>query len=46
MEDRIKNYLGTKVKIVTKTKDKGKIVIEYMSNDDLDRIVNLFGLSD
>ena len=46
LEDRIKNYLGTKVKIVTRTKDKGKIVIEYMSNDDLDRIVNLFGLGD
>ena len=46
LEDRIKNYLGTKVKIVTKTKDKGKIVIEYMSNDDLDRIINLFGMGE
>lgn len=46
LEDRIKNYLGTKVKIVTKSKDKGKIVIEYMSNDDLDRIINLFGMSE
>jgi len=46
LEDRIKNYLGTKVKIVTKSKEKGKIVIEYMSNDDLDRIINLFGMSE
>ena len=46
LEDRIKNYLGTKVKIVTKSKDKGKIVIEYMSNDDLDRIINLFGINE
>ena len=46
LEDRIKNYLGTKVKIVTKSKEKGKIVIEYMSNDDLDRIINLFGISE
>ena len=46
LEDRIKNYLGTKVKIVMRTKEKGKIVIEYMSNEDLDRIVNLFGLGE
>ena len=46
LENRIKNYLGTKVKIVTKTKDKGKIVIEYVSNDDLDRIINLLGIQD
>ena len=46
LENRIKNYLGTKVKIVTKTKDKGKIVIEYVSNDDLDRIVNLLGIQE
>ena len=44
LENRIKNYLGTKVKIVTKTKDKGKIVIDYVSNDDLDRIINLLGI--
>jgi len=46
LENRIKNYLGTKVKIVTKTKDKGKIVIEYISNDDLDRIINLLGIQE
>ena len=46
LENRIKNYLGTKVKIVTKTKDKGKIVIEYVSNDDLDRIINLLGIQE
>jgi ParB family chromosome partitioning protein len=46
LENRIKNYLGTKVKIVTKTKDKGKIVIEYVSNDDLDRIIGLLGIQE
>ena len=46
LENRIKNYLGTKVKIVTKAKDKGKIVIDYVSNDDLDRIMNLLGISE
>lgn len=46
LENRIKNYLGTKVKIVTKAKDKGKIVIEYVSNDDLDRIISLLGIQE
>ena len=40
----MKNYFGTKVKIVSKSKEKGKIVIEYMSNDDLDRIMDIMGM--
>lgn len=44
VEENMKNYLGTKVKIVTKSKDKGKIVIEYFSNDDLDRIIDIIGM--
>jgi len=44
IEDNMKNYLGTKVKIVTKSKEKGKIVIEYFSNDDLDRIMDIIGM--
>lgn len=44
VEENMKNYLGTKVKIVTKSKEKGKIVIEYFSNDDLDRIMDIIGM--
>lgn len=44
IEENMKNYFGTKVKIVSKSKEKGKIVIEYMSNDDLDRIMEIMGL--
>jgi ParB family chromosome partitioning protein len=40
IEDRLKNILGTKVKL-QHGKNKGKIVIDYYSNDDLDRILNL-----
>lgn len=44
IEENMKNYLGTKVQIVTKSKEKGKIVIEYFSNDDLDRIMDIIGM--
>ena len=44
IEENMKNYFGTKVKIVSKSKEKGKIVIEYMSNDDLDRIMDIMGM--
>ena len=44
IEENMKSYLGTKVKIVPKTKEKGKIVIEYFSNDDLDRIIDIIGM--
>jgi ParB family chromosome partitioning protein len=40
IEDRLKNILGTKVRL-QHGKNKGKIVIDYYSNDDLDRILNL-----
>ena len=33
--------LGTRVRIVAQTGNRGKIEIEYFSNDDLDRIYNL-----
>lgn len=39
-ESELRMCLGTKVKISNK-KNKGKIEIEYYSNDDLDRIVNI-----
>jgi len=40
IEDRIKNILGTKVQI-SRGKNKGKIEIEYYSDNDLDRILYL-----
>jgi len=44
IEDNMKEYLGTKVKLISKSKDKGKIIIEYFSNDDLDRIMEVMGM--
>ncbi len=41
IQDRIKEILGTKVKINRKDATKGKIEIEYYSVDDLDRIVDI-----
>lgn len=40
-EDRMKLLFGTKVSIKEKNKDKGKIEIEYYSQDELERIVDL-----
>lgn len=41
IEERLKNVLGTKATIKAKGKNKGKIEIEYYSEDDLDRITQL-----
>ncbi len=41
LEEKMKTALGTKVNICPKSKDKGKIEIEYYSQDDLDRILQL-----
>ena len=38
--DRLKNVLGTKVKLTSK-QNKGKIEIEFYSDDDLDRLLGL-----
>jgi ParB family chromosome partitioning protein len=40
LEERLKNTFATKVNIIHK-KNKGKIEIEYYSNDDLERILEL-----
>jgi ParB family chromosome partitioning protein len=40
VEDKLRNILGTKVKLMHQTK-KGKILIEYYSNEELDRIIDL-----
>lgn len=41
VEDKLKNILGTKVKLVANN-NKGKITIEYYSNDELDRLLEFF----
>lgn len=43
LEQKLKNIMGTKVSILSKDSQKGKIEIEYYSKDELDRIVDLFG---
>ncbi|PKM66015.1 MAG: chromosome partitioning protein ParB [Firmicutes bacterium HGW-Firmicutes-2] len=41
IEDDVKKILGTKVSIIKKTEQLGKIEIEYYSKDELDRILEL-----
>ena len=43
VESNLKSYFGTKVGIKDK-KGKGQIVINYSSNDDLNRIIEIFGV--
>lgn len=42
IEEKIKGILGTKVYVNHKNNNKGKIEIEYYSNDELERILDLF----
>lgn len=39
VEERLQKILGTKVKIANKKNNRGKIVIEYYTLDDLERII-------
>ena len=41
IENRLKKSLGTKVEFKPVTKSKGKIIIEYFSNEELDRILEI-----
>ena len=41
MEEQLKNIMGTKVVIHNKDNNKGKIEIEYYSQDDFERIMDL-----
>ena len=41
LENRLKEVMGTKVSIAAKANGKGKIVIEYYSNDELERLFDL-----
>ncbi len=42
LEEKIRNIIGTKVMIQRKSNNKGKIEIEYYSDEELERIVDLF----
>ena len=41
LEEKIKQIIGSKVAINRKTDNKGKIEIEYYSQEELERIVEL-----
>ena len=45
LEKKMKAKLGTKVNIVPKNKDKGKLEIEYYSQDELDRLYMILNSS-
>jgi ParB family chromosome partitioning protein len=42
LEDKLENLFNTKVVINSKSKEKGKIQIEYYSENDLQRIIEIF----
>lgn len=42
LEEKLKGIFGTKVSIQAKDNKKGKVEIEYYSQDELDRIINMF----
>ncbi len=42
LEEQLRRITRTKVKIQRKTKDRGRIVIDYYSPEELDRLVELF----
>lgn len=43
VRDRLQNYFGTKVNLISK-KNRGKIEIEYYSEEDLERILDIINL--
>lgn len=42
LEEKIKSVIGTKVSIKSGTNNKGKIEFEYYSDDELERLIDLF----
>ena len=42
LEEKLKGIVGTKVSILKNKGNKGKIEIEYYSQDELERIIDLF----
>jgi ParB family transcriptional regulator, chromosome partitioning protein len=43
LEEELKKTMGTKV-LLNQRRKGGRIIIEYYSNDELDRLLNLFGI--
>ena len=43
MESNLNSYFGTKVKLKEKN-GKGQIIIDYMTMDDLNRLLEMMGL--
>jgi hypothetical protein len=41
VENQLRVFFGTRVTIKAKTKQTGEIVIDYFSNEDLERIIEL-----
>jgi ParB family chromosome partitioning protein len=46
IEEKLRQYLGTKVALRPKEKGRGEIVIEYYSLEDLDRLIDLFAAAE
>lgn len=44
LENEMKKVLGTKVTLNAATKSRGKIVIEYFSHEELERILDIMGI--
>ena len=44
LENKLKNVLGTKVTLNPTTKSKGKIIIEYYSSEELERILDILNV--
>jgi len=42
VEEKLRQVLGTKVKVRAKGQERGEIVVEYYSLDDFDRLMDLF----
>ncbi len=46
IEEKLRQYLGTKVALRPKENGRGEIVIEYYSLEDLDRLIDLFAAAE
>ena len=44
IENKLKEVLGTKVTLNAQTKSKGKIIIDYFSQDELERVLDILGV--
>ncbi len=46
IEEKLRQYLGTKVSLRPKEKGRGEIIVEYYSLEDLDRLIELFAAAE